>query len=184
MLQLKTKRLRLMALSLEQLDFFLISPHELEQELELALTPNTTQDPAALRAISTKIGKMRRARRPDHPWYTYWLLAVPEIRCGAGLAGFKGIPDQKGEAEIGYGIDPAFRNRGYMSEAVHALVSWAFEAEACRAVVARKVLRTNIASQRVLEKVGMHIYEESTDAQSWRVEKAAPPLTPVEKRPL
>ena len=89
------------------------------------------------------------------------------------MVGFKGIPDHSGESEIGYGISPVFRGNGYMTEAVQALTAWAFGHEQCRAVVALDVLRTNIASQRVLEKVGMHVYHETADTLDWRIEKAA-----------
>jgi len=90
------------------------------------------------------------------------------------LAGFKGFPDQNGEAEIGYGIDPGCQQQGYMTEAVQRLITWAFEEPACLSVVARDTKKGNVASQRVLAKVGMQAYEESEDALWLRVERGNP----------
>ncbi len=61
------------------------------------------------------------------PWITYWLIRVPPEGFGAGLIGFKGLPDQNGVVEVGYGIDPEFRNFGYTTEALGGLIQWAFD---------------------------------------------------------
>ncbi len=94
---------------------------------------------------------------------------IREPLFGAGLAGFKGLPDAAGEVEIGYGIDPICQGHGYMTEAARALIEWAFQSPTCRAVIAPNTL--NPASNRVLEKVGMVVYEETGTARSWRIDK-------------
>ena len=111
---------------------------------------------------------MTRAPLKDHLWFTYWLLTLEG--CGVGLAGFKGAPDERGEVEIGYGLAPEYEGKGYMTEAVRALITWAFAQTNC-AVIAPQVLRSNLASQRVLEKVGMKIYKETEGESFWRLEK-------------
>jgi RimJ/RimL family protein N-acetyltransferase len=88
------------------------------------------------------------------------------------LVGFKGFPDQKGEAEIGYGIDQNYQRQGYMTEAVRAMITWALEETSCHAVVARNTKKWNLASQHVLLKVGMNIYEESEDGFNLKVERS------------
>jgi ribosomal-protein-alanine N-acetyltransferase len=90
---------------------------------------------------------------------------------GAGLAGFKGVPDGQGEVEIGYGIDPACQGQSYATEAVRALIAWAFQSPECTSVIAPNTKRSNIASNRVLGKVGMRIYAETAEAISWRIDK-------------
>jgi predicted acetyltransferase len=167
---IQTQRLKLISLSLEQLQLLLIDPKQVENELGLAIDKDNTNE-TVLRAINIKISKMARLKQEQHPWFTYWLIVIPDKSFGAGMAGFKGIPDENGEAEIGYGISPTVRSNGYMTEAVQAMIDWAFENRQCKAVVALDVLRSNIASQRVLEKVGMHIYEETADTLSWRIDK-------------
>ena len=100
-----------------------------------------------------------------HPWQTYWLVEVTADSFGAGLAGFKGYPDKSGSSEIGYGIDPAYQNQGYMSEAVQALVTWALQHPYCKRVTATTV--ENPASRRLLEKLGARLLSEEPCSTSW-----------------
>jgi RimJ/RimL family protein N-acetyltransferase len=70
---------------------------------------------------------------------------------------------------MGYGIDPSFRNKGYTTETVRALMAWAFANENYLSVVA-DTQKSNVASGRVLEKAGMHVYGETEEALLWRIE--------------
>ncbi|MQA98756.1 MAG: GNAT family N-acetyltransferase [Actinobacteria bacterium] len=81
-----------------------------------------------------------------------WLLIEPTTRVMVGDAGFKGRPDALGRVEIGYGIAPEERGRGFATEAAAGLVAWA----AGRGVqlVTAECLDDNAPSIRVLEKTG------------------------------
>jgi [ribosomal protein S5]-alanine N-acetyltransferase len=81
-------------------------------------------------------------------WTTwYWLLRRPRLL--VGIAGFKSRPCE-GVVEIGYSVVPFFQRRGLATEAVRALVQWAF-ANGVERVFA-ETLPELIASQRVLLK--------------------------------
>ncbi len=175
MLELETERLRLIALTLQQLNLYLTAPQKLEHELGFPVS-RAILTQTVRRAIQIKMSKMAPVEETVHPWYTYWLIVIPDAPYGAGLAGFKGYPNRLGEAEIGYGIDPDFRCQGYTTETVRALIAWAFEEPNCRSVIAPGTLKSNIASNRVLAKVGMYVYEETDDTLSWRVDKQSPGL--------
>jgi ribosomal-protein-alanine N-acetyltransferase len=58
-----------------------------------------------------------------------------------------------GEVEIGYGIAKEHRNKGYATEAAKAAVWYAFE-KAGQDVLCAIVKPENIASRRVIEKIG------------------------------
>ncbi|MEU6248839.1 GNAT family N-acetyltransferase [Glycomyces sp. NPDC047010] len=62
-------------------------------------------------------------------------------------------PPKAGAVELGYGIAPSRRGRGYAPEAVRALVAQAFKAPEVRLVFAT-VEPANPASVRVLQKAG------------------------------
>ena len=62
-------------------------------------------------------------------------------------------PELNGEVEIGYGIAEEYRNNGYATEAAKAAVRYAFE-EAGQDVLVAIVKPENIASRRVVEKLG------------------------------
>jgi hypothetical protein len=168
-MEVKTDRLKLIPLTFAQLKLYLISPEELEQTLGFPISRGNISDPVR-KAINIKLSKMVDTKVSLHPWYTYWLIVVADKPYGAGLIGFKGYPDANGEAEIGYGIDPAYQNQGYITAAVKAMIAWAFTEDTCSSVIA-SVDKSNVASGRVLEKVGMHIYEESDETVSWRIDK-------------
>jgi aminoglycoside 6'-N-acetyltransferase len=84
-----------------------------------------------------------------------------EERDGGRVVGDVGISAVDGEpsvAKIGYTIAPAFQGRGYATEAVRALVDYAFEtlgAERVRAFAAGE----NVPSLRVAENVGLRLVE-------------------------
>lgn len=165
---LHTPRLRLIALSREQLALYQAQPAGLEAQLGLPVSHDILTAPVR-RAIGIKLAKMAAVPPAHHPWYTYWLIVVDGF--GAGLAGYKGLPDAQGEVEIGYGIDPACRGQGYITEAVQALIDWAFAAPDCRTIIAPGTLKSNPASNRVLAKVGMQVYAEDETSLSWRIHK-------------
>jgi [ribosomal protein S5]-alanine N-acetyltransferase len=56
---------------------------------------------------------------------------------------------------IGYGAAPAHWGKGYVTEATRAVIDWAFRQPSIFRVYATTDVE-NLASQRVLEKVGMH----------------------------
>jgi ribosomal-protein-alanine N-acetyltransferase len=168
MTELDTPRLRLSPLLLAQLHLCLEDLPALEAKLDVPIS-RTMLTPRVRHAIRMKIEKMGKANPPDHVWYTYWLIVVKDEHFGAGLAGFKGLPDGDGKSEIGYGIDPTYQGQGYMSEAVHALVEWAFQHPACSIVTAMEV--SNPASRRLLEKLGARLVAEDADSTSWEINR-------------
>ncbi len=58
-------------------------------------------------------------------------------------------------AEIGYGISRTHWGKGYTTEAARAVISWAFETFTLAKVMGRADSR-NVASWKVMEKLGMH----------------------------
>ncbi|MEA3334687.1 MAG: GNAT family N-acetyltransferase [Chloroflexota bacterium] len=166
---LETERLSLVPLMARQLALYRDCPVVLEKELGLALSRSIMTDRVRW-AIGMKLDKMSQVGEGDHCWFTYWLMVIDESSFGAGLAGFKGLPDAHGAVEISCGIDVACRGKGYTTEAVMALIAWAFSAEDCMSVFA-SVDRENMASSRVLEIAGMLLREETVETLLWRIEK-------------
>jgi RimJ/RimL family protein N-acetyltransferase len=72
-----------------------------------------------------------------------------------GDAGFMGPPDATGAVSIGCAIIEDARGQGYATEALRALLEWA-RAQSGLTCVLADTTRSNLASQRLLERVGMH----------------------------
>jgi RimJ/RimL family protein N-acetyltransferase len=90
-----------------------------------------------------------------------WIQFSVEEREMGGLVGDIGLSPAEGEPgviKVGYTMSPAFQGRGYATEAVGALIGYAFDtlgADTVRAYASAE----NIASIRVAEKVGMQLVE-------------------------
>ena len=72
-----------------------------------------------------------------------------------GAAGFYGKPDDTGAVRVGYGLAESARGHGYATEALIALLEWASRQDGLTCVLA-DTTRSNVASQRVMERAGMH----------------------------
>jgi len=71
-----------------------------------------------------------------------------------GDVGFMGPPDATGAVNVGCAITADARRQGYATEALAALLGWAREQPGLTCVLA-DTSRSNVASQRLLERVGM-----------------------------
>ncbi len=163
-----TARLQLIPLNQQQLELVLQNIEALETSLKTPLMREFLTERAS-RAIRMKIDKMQKADASRHDWLTYWLVVVREEQMGAGMLGFKGFPDGNGSTEIGYGLDPAYQGKGYMSEAIQALIDWAFTHPFCKVITATEV--ENPASKHLLERLGARLVSASEHSTSWEIRK-------------
>jgi len=169
LVKLETERMEMFALNREQLQLCLIDPLQLGKDLEVEIAPEVFSDESR-QAIGIKTTRMLLVDPSLHPWYTYFLLVRKSDRRAMGVCGFKGGPSPYGSVELGYAIHEDFRNQGFMTEAVRALVVWAFEHEECQRVMA-ETLRDNFASQRVLQKAGLSFDRGLENMLYWVQEK-------------
>lgn len=168
MLVLETKRLRLCALSECHLELLLEDPSRLDMALGLASSAEAMDE-----HLHQAVEEMRDGVRafPDEAlWSTYWAVELKEERRIVASYCFKGAPNAQGEVEVGYGTAPAYQNRGIITEALGAALDWAFENPRVQAVVA-ETERDNVASHRVLQKQGMTLFRETSEALWWRKDR-------------
>jgi len=99
-----------------------------------------------------------------------WIALHTEQNVVVGDAGFNGQPDKDGTVEIGYGVAPAHRGRGYATEAVQALIAWAFGHAEVRRIVAA-CAPENTASIRVLTRLGFGSLPASAGMLRWELNK-------------
>lgn len=169
MLKLQTERMELIALSREQLSLCLKDLPRLEAELGMSASPDVFSEESR-QAIGIKTTRMLLADPALHPWYTYFLLIRKQDKRAMGVAGFKGAPTPYGSVELGYAIHESFRNQGYMTEAVRALIEWAFSHPECTRVTA-ETLHDNFASQSVLRKAGLKLERKLENMYYWNLER-------------
>ena len=103
-------------------------------------------------------------------------FSIVERRSGAylGSCGYKGPPDESGEVEIAYQVEPRNRGRGFAKEAAAALVAFAYQAGAKR--VRAHTLPELGPSTSVLTACGFRQAGEVVDPEDgpvWRWEHRA-----------
>ncbi len=139
MIELKTNRLKIRPKPIEEIQDYIkvnIVDKELIEAMEKDIIPNLVKFPEY------------------HLWYTIWEIILLEKNIVVGDCLFKGPPDYNGCIEIGYGIYPPYRQKGYMTEALIEFISWAFNNPLVKEIKA-EVEKTNISSIKTLKKIGM-----------------------------
>ena len=112
-------------------------------------------DPEGIRAEIEQMAE----REPGEPGG--WVQLSAEELEGGRLVGDMGLSPAEGEPgvmKIGYTVAPAFQRRGYATEAVRALVDYAFGTLGAD-VVRMYASAENLPSIRVAEKAGLELKE-------------------------
>ena len=102
-----------------------------------------------------------------------WIIVLVCEKKIVGDLGFLGKPSIEGTVEIGYSIAPDYRGRGYAYEAAQSLIEWAFHNKRVEKTIAR-CEPGNIASIRVLEKLGMNQVGKKKGLLVWEILKKKP----------
>jgi len=116
--------------------------------------------------------KWLRRTLPKLGGYGSWLMVADgEV---VGMCSYKGAPSAEGAVEIGYGIGPERRRRGYATQAVTLLIEAARRDERVRSITAETAL-ANLPSQRVLEangfvQTGRGMDDDEGETIVWRLE--------------
>ena len=156
---LRTERLELRPVRDEDIDRILEYRNQPEVTWWLL---RTEVDPASVRAAWR-----RAAENPNDHSVAVVLRGVVngtvslEVVSGMGQPGMPELT----EAELGYIFDPAHGGHGYATEAVTALVAYAFDQLGVRRITAG-CFAGNVASVRILEKIGMR-REQHGVGDSW-----------------
>jgi RimJ/RimL family protein N-acetyltransferase len=85
-------------------------------------------------------------------WGVFAIQRSDDLVAVGGI-GFHGPPSEEGVAEIGYDLVPAARGEGWATDAARLISRWALTRPEVRTVIATTD-PDNLASQRVLERVG------------------------------
>jgi RimJ/RimL family protein N-acetyltransferase len=162
---IETPRLTLIPLTLDQVRLHIAGGTLLEETLGVRPGHREVTEPllSIIRAFTIPF-----LQNPDRqPIYdTIWVALDRELNQFVADAKFKGAPDEEQTVEIGYGTYPAFQRRGYMTEIVAGLTTWAFAQPGIHRVTAETAL-TNMASQAVLLNNGFTMFEKDEYVCWW-----------------
>jgi len=148
----RTERLELTPLPGPALDALLARDAGTLERLTGARFAEPAAPPYMAEALPVVRDRLRVA--PDEVRWWNWLAVRGEGREAVGSVAFAGPPDRDGAVLIGYAMYPAFEGRGYATEAVRAMIAWAFAQPGVREVRALAPV-WNTPALRVAENVGM-----------------------------
>ena len=149
--EITTRRLRLRALSLAELRLLIEGDRAAVGARLGAHVPE--EWPGRNLAANLPGIAADMARLPgDERWV--WVAIEPAAATVIGDLGFHSPVTGHAEVEMGYVLLPAYRGRGYATEAAAALLEWAFGQPGVERVVL-SIEPGNSASLRVAEKLGM-----------------------------
>lgn len=115
--------------------------------------------------VSDHLTKLKE--NPSLLYWGPWLAVLNSDGTIIGDLGFKGAPDDEGSVEIGYGLLENYWHKGYATEAVGALMDWAWEQDVRK--VKAETLPDNPGSIRILEKIGVKEVIRSEEMVYWEM---------------
>lgn len=147
---IETKRLIIRPLNYAQLIKYIRLDNSLETELNLNETKRTIS-PELKEALEQTILPNVSDSNKNYLFSTLWTIIFKEENKMVGDLCFVGEPNADGEVEIGYGTYDGFRKRGFMTEAVSGMISWAEKQPDIKSIIA-STEKTNFDSFSILEK--------------------------------
>jgi ribosomal-protein-alanine N-acetyltransferase len=159
--RIETKRLTIFPLSYDEQVDYLACDFSLEKKFGLNLMERTISEPLKEVIEQVILPNLKENLHNAH-YISTWIMIDKIQKVIVGSFIFKGGPSANGEIEIGYGTEPAFFGKGYMTEAVAGVVLWAENNTEINALIA-ETEKNNIASQKVL--INNNFIQSSTNEE-------------------
>lgn len=164
---IETARLILMPLTYGQLIKYTACDGSLERELQLNKSSRKIS-PELKEALEQTILPNVADTTKNFLFNTLWTAISKEHRQMIGDLCIIGAPNTEGEIEIGYGTYEEFQGKGYMTEMVGGIVSWARMQSNIKSIRA-STEKTNAASYNVLLKNRFFKTAETENEFKWRL---------------
>jgi ribosomal-protein-alanine N-acetyltransferase len=150
----RTDRLNIAPLGLAAVEAILAGDASRLERLTDAIFPRPAAPPPYMTEALPVVCERLRVHPDEMAWWN-WLIVERETRRAMGSVAFGGKPDPNGAVLIGYAMYPEFERHGYATEAVRAMIGWAFQQPGVKIVRALAPV-WNTPALRVAENVGMH----------------------------
>ncbi len=169
-ISLETERLLIRPLSFKQMLCYIKLDNSLEKQLGLNAYPRKLSNELK-EALEQVVLPSIAAHHHNYLYNTLWTVIHKAKRVMIGDLCFKGSPNKKGEVEVGYGTYTDFQSNGFMTEALGALVRWAFDQPGVLSILA-ETDKYNYPSHKTLSKNGFSKYKEIDSMVWWRLDKS------------
>jgi ribosomal-protein-alanine N-acetyltransferase len=167
--RLFTRRLELIAATPELARADADDPAQLGQQLQAEVPPGWPPERYThhQRSFAERLGA-----QPSLTGWLMWYAVQIDPAVLVGAVGLSGPPDGDGAVELIYFMLDRFQRKGYATEAVGALIDWAFSNEVVRCIRAITSRSLPPAAVSVLERNGLSFVGEGNDPGTMRFELA------------
>jgi ribosomal-protein-alanine N-acetyltransferase len=165
---IETERLILKPLTYDQLLKYIKGDNSLETELNLNETSRTIS-PDLKEALEQTILPNVGDKDKNYLYSTLWTAISKADNKMVGDLCIVGEPNADGEIEIGYGTYEEFRKKGFMTEAMSGMISWAKNQPNVKSIFAATE-KINIASFSVLKNNNFIKIGETETSFNWRLQ--------------
>ena len=163
---IETNRLILKPLTYQQMLKYIKNDHSLEAELTLN-NSSMVLSPLLKEALEQSIIPSLQDESKNYLFSTLWTVIDKDENRSVADVCFQGEPNEQGEIEIGYGTYEQHQGKGYMTEAVEAMINWAAKQTKVKVIIA-STDKSNVASYKILEKNAFIKVSESKEQFNWR----------------
>lgn len=170
-LLLETERLLIKPLSYSQLQLYVNTDYSLERDLGLEPHPRAISG-TVKEALEQVLLPQIAAAGDNYLFSTFWTIIDKHKKVMIGDICFKGAPNELGEVEVGYGTHSDFQNKGFMTEALGAVVQWAMRQPNVKAILA-ETKNENLPSQKTLLKNNFVVFKQVGNMIWWRLNFSA-----------
>ena len=148
---IRTQRLELVSMSVPFMKALLVGDVD-EASREMGATTPAWMPDDMFHTVIYRLGQLT-ADPAVRQWLTRAMVLTDEsgARRVIGAIGFHGPPDQDGRLEMGYRVDPEYRQQGYARESATAMYDWAHREHGVTTFVAA-VAPDNVASLNLIKE--------------------------------
>lgn len=164
---IETERLILKPLTYDQLLKYIKADNSLEAELKLNETSRTIS-PELKEAFEQTILPNVAENSKNYLFSTLWTIIAKDANKMVGDICIVGEPNINGEIEIGYGTYKEFQKKGFMTEAVGGIITWAKTQQNVISIIA-STEKENVASFTILLKNNFIKTEETEALMNWKL---------------
>jgi ribosomal-protein-alanine N-acetyltransferase len=157
----RSLRLELSPLTADAIEALLQGNAERLRVLAGAEFPEPLSPPPYMAESLPEVLARLRKYPAEAQWWN-WLVVRRDTREVVGSIALGGRPDPSGAVLIGYAMYPGREGHGYATEAVRAMMDWAFEQDEVRTIRALAPV-WNTPAVHVAEKVGMRPVASNED---------------------
>jgi ribosomal-protein-alanine N-acetyltransferase len=158
---LRSRRLDMLPLTADAIEALLQGNAERLRVLTGAEFPEPLSSPPYMAESLPEVLTRLRKHPAEAPWWN-WLVVRRDTHEVVGSIALGGRPDASGAVLIGYAMYPGREGHGYATEAVRAIMDWAFQQEGVRIIRALAPV-WNTPAVHVAEKVGMRPVASNED---------------------